>query len=161
MVEALVGLVSAPKSQGRYPGYWRLDRSELHWTIKLLYRLLVTSVDSGNRMLILNYFQVSGRSRFEAGFTADEMARLLTLLGTLVREHLQMTSEFRKFSTEIHDAISMPIEFGIDEIRYQHQLFRQQSSPSQLEGMPTADASVRTAREQLEETIWNCLVQRK
>jgi len=159
--DLLVELVKAPGGNELYPNYEKMDTLELRWTIKLIYRLLLISIDNDNRMLILNYLEISARSRFEAGFSGDEIARFLTCFDLLIRVRLQKLERFRQFDREIYDAVSMPIEFGVDEVEYQYRLFRQPGLPKLTKEYVTAALSTKTAREQLEETIWNCLVQRK
>ncbi|MEA1979992.1 MAG: NAD-dependent epimerase/dehydratase family protein [candidate division Zixibacteria bacterium] len=161
IVEALIELVKAPEGNELYPNYEKMDTLELRWTIKLIYRLLLTSIDNDNRMLILNYLEISVRSRFEAGFSGDEIIRLMTRLNLLIKERLRKLEKFRQFDREIYDTVSTPIEFGIDEVEYQYHLFQKPDLWKQSKEQATTPLSAKTAREQLEETIWNCLVQRK
>lgn len=161
IVEALVKLVKASQGKKLYPCYKKMNILELRWTIKLIYHLLLTSMDNDNRMLILNYLEVSAKSRFEVGFTGDEIVRFLTSLDLLIKERLRKQEKIRQFDREIYDTVSMPIEFGIDEVKYQYHLFRRPDLQKLSKEQENVALSTKTAREQLEETIWNCLVQRK
>ncbi|MDH4158161.1 MAG: NAD(P)-dependent oxidoreductase [candidate division Zixibacteria bacterium] len=161
IVYSLVEQISVSRVGRLYPRIQQLDRTELAWLIRLLYRLLLTSIDAGNKMLILNYFEISGLSRFQAGYTADEISYLLTMLNDTILAHLGRVDELKPFSKDLYDYISVPIEFGKDEINYQFQLYLQRGPGEAAAKETPASAEARTARELLEETIWSCLVQRK
>jgi len=131
------------------------DRATLEWTFRLLYRLLMSSVQSANRMLLMNYMEVTAASRLKTGTTAGEICFLLETLRACIFRILGAGSGRKATRQELHDRITVPIEFGIDEIRAQEERY--------VEGLAPAAAAGRepTPREQLEETIWSCLVQRR
>lgn len=161
IIDSLVECVTAPDASTLYPHYQQLDKAQLIWFVKLVYQLLLASIHTSNRMLILNYFEISAMSRYEAGFTVDEMTRLMTQLNDTVMQHLRKDEELIPFSKELYDCVSMPIEFGKDEIEEQYQLFLHKGIDKAREEELPVSTVAKSAREQLEETIWNCLVQRK
>ncbi len=122
---------------------------------------MLTSIDTGNRMSILNYFEIAGMSRFEAGFTANEIIHLLSLLNDTIIDCLQKFEELKAFDKEIYDWISMPIEFGKDEVEQQYDSFLQGIGDRVRREKPVASEATRSTREQLEETIWSCLKHRR
>ncbi|HUV31366.1 MAG TPA: NAD(P)-dependent oxidoreductase [Acidobacteriota bacterium] len=162
IIQAVIEQITGPADATRYPAIRSLDRTELTWFLKLIYRLLLTSVHTGNKMLLLDYFEISGLRRIEAGYPAEETARMLAELNRTTIERLRRVEDLRPFVNQIYDFVSMPLEFGIDEIEQQHQLrlheLRGERGPSEA---PAAIEPARSAREQLEETIWSCLVKRK
>ena len=62
---------------------------------------------------------------------------------------------------DIYDFISLPINFGIDEVTQQYQIFKDKIDDKISDSTTTSSKQKATTREQIEETIWNCLVQRK
>jgi len=161
IINDMVENVISSKVSRLYPHVQELDKDSLRWFSKLLYRLLLTSIDANNRMLILNYFEISGLSRFQTGYTADEIAYLLTMLNDTIVANLSKIDELKHFSREIYDYVSLPIEFGKDEVNHQYQLYLQQGSEPEHKEEKTVSSEKRNTRELLEETIWHCLVQRK
>lgn len=161
IVRSLVERITVSGAGAPYPHLQQLDKAELTWFIKLLYHLLLTSIDTGKRMLVLTYFEVSGMSRFEAGFTAKEIVYLLTRLDDTIVEHLAKVEELKPFDKEIYDSVSMPIEFGKDEIEQQYEFFLHDIGSRVRKEKPPVPTAGRTAREQLEETIWSCLKHRR
>jgi nucleoside-diphosphate-sugar epimerase len=139
-------------------GIGAMHRADLEWVIRLLYRLLMSSVQSSNRMLLMNYIEVTAASRFRAGMSADEMGLLLERLQASTLSILDAGSARKVTRQELHDRISIPIEFGFEEIRAQNERYQQG-----LVSLPSGESAARepTPREKLEETIWSCLVQRR
>ena len=139
-----------------------MDPEELGWFVRLLYRLLLSSVQSSDRMLIQSYLEVTGISRFRAGFTAHEFVSFLDRLKDTILAALATTDELMDLGQELHDRITMPIEFGKDEIEEQYGRFLAGAGAvAQQERRGAGEARAGSPREMLEETIWNCLVQRK
>jgi nucleoside-diphosphate-sugar epimerase len=140
-----------------FPKYKQTEVAECEWFLRLIYRLLVNSLYSSNRLLILNYFETLRFNRFEQGFTAEELVNLLQLLNRSLLNHCLAEPPLKSYDKEIYDCISVPIEFAIDEIEEQ---YKQYKKGVQQEVQEKA-APPKDARSQLEETIWHCLVQRK
>lgn len=135
------------------------DKTELIWFVKFLVRLLLTSLHSHSRMLILNYFEVSSMNRFESGYSGAEIIYILSELNNVVLDILNNEEDLEPFQNSFYDFISMPIEFGIDEIQHQYGIFVHRGNGNGII-IKTKNLDL-TARSQLEETIWDMLVHRK
>lgn len=137
------------------------DPSELQWFVKLIFRLILTSIHTNNRMLLLDYFEISGVNRFIAGYSGDDIKQLLRLLGRNCMQYLGKEPKLKDYGHEVYDLISFPIEFAIDEIEHQYNLYlNSQKEGILMETRPVPEEK-KSARDQLEETIWKCLVHRK
>lgn len=167
IINSLVDTVCSPEAATIYPNFQKQPRDELVWFVKLLYRLLLTSVHASNRMMLLHYFEISGTGRFQAGFTGNEITAILTALQEIILEQLGRVEDLKSLKREFYDFVSMPLELGKDEVAHQYQLFKVHGAAK-----PSADTletkvrrlrqdEPRSSREQLEETIWTCLVHRK
>ncbi|HTY35839.1 MAG TPA: NAD(P)-dependent oxidoreductase [Bacteroidota bacterium] len=144
----------------RYASLRSMDRNELTWFVRMLFRLLLTSIHSGNTLLVCNYFEISSSGRFAAGYTPDDLIAVLRSLdGAILRDSIDW-GEPRPPRTALHHSVTMPIELAIDEIEFQRESAssRQEATGREAPKAPTPDD---IARRQLEETIWNCLVMRK
>jgi nucleoside-diphosphate-sugar epimerase len=145
---------------GPWTGLLRMEPSEREWYVRLLYRLLLSSVQNSNRMLLLNYLSMTARRRFELGFTGEELSSLLDVLREETRDWLARRRELAGFDRELHEDVTVPIDFGKDEVldQWEHRLAGGEEALPPGEG---AAAAPPTGEEQLAETIWQCLVQRR
>ncbi len=161
VVDALDGRVRAAAVARRLPAFGAMDPAEIAWLVRLLYRLLLTSVQTSNRMLLVNYLEVTGTSRFRAGFTGEEICLFLKLMNDSIMEALEPRDELKRFTRELYDVITMPIELGMEEVRGQYERFLEGGAIAPEEVAEAAGPKEPSARELLESTIWNCLVQRR
>jgi hypothetical protein len=150
--------VSAASAE-KYPRLRRQRPSEIEWSLRLLCRLLLTSVQTGNRMLILNYLAVTCHSRFDAGVSPDELRGLLDELNASLVARLEPREELSGLRQDIHDRVSMPLEFGKDEVLEQYERWRH-APPVAAEGARAEGVERASDRELLEDTIWRCLAAR-
>jgi hypothetical protein len=149
----------SPAAGEPWRGLLRMDPAEREWYVRLLYRLLLSSVQNSNRMLLLNYLAMTAQRRFELGFTGDELSSLLDLLREEIRAWLTRRRELSGFERELHERVSVPLDLGKDEILDQWERRQAGGEPAPLEG--EAATPPLTGQEQLAETIWQCLVQRR
>jgi hypothetical protein len=161
--DQVVGAVAArlrPQETLPWRGLLRMDPSEREWYVRLLYRLLLNSVQNSNRMLLLNYLAMTARRRFELGFTGEELGGLLDLLQQEIRGWLGRRRELAGFDREMYERVAVPLEFGKDEVLDQwerHVGGAAEAAPGAVEAVVEPP----TGQEQLAETIWQCLVQRR
>jgi hypothetical protein len=148
-----------PPSGEPWSGILRMDPAEREWYVRLLYRLLLNSVQNSNRMLLLNYLAMTARRRFELGFTAEELCRLLDFLREEIRAWLARRREVAGFERELYERVTVPLDLGKDEILDQYE--RHQAGVGDAGTAGEADVPPLTGQEQLAETIWQCLVQRR
>jgi nucleoside-diphosphate-sugar epimerase len=150
----------AGESGEPWQGLLRMEPSERDWYARLLYRLLLNSVQNSNRMLLLNYLAMTAQRRFELGFTGEELALLLDRIGEAIREWLGRRRELAGFDRELHERVTVPLELAKDEILDQYERFRKGAADAAPARSDAGEHSV-TRQEQLEDTIWRCLVQRR
>lgn len=142
------------------PHYAAMDPVELAWLARLVYRLLLTSVQTSDRLLIVNYLEVTAAGRFRDGCSADEIGAFLGRMSALVRAGLAARPELRGLDRMIHDRVSVPFELGLDEVQGQFELYTQAGVPARG-GPAVGTGATADARVLLEETIWRCLVLRR
>jgi nucleoside-diphosphate-sugar epimerase len=161
IIENLFETIDKSEEAKFYKHLQSIEHSEIEWFIKLIYRLLLTSIDTNNKLIIQNYFEVSGINRFQTGYKLEEMIFLLKKINDEIIEQLRQTDYLKKFEREFFSYITLPIEFGIDEAERQYNSFIQRSSTDFTNEKERMMEEQRSAREKLEETIWDCLVHRK
>ena len=161
IVEKILSSVFKSQEFTLYPHLHNMDQSELKWFIKLIFRLILTSINTNNKLLIQNYFEVSGISRFKAGYNFDEMTLILKIINKEIIEYLKTQKQLDKFEKEFYFYITLPIEFGIDEAEQQFKSFQIKPAEEKIIEEKVITADQNESRKLLEETIWNCLVNRK
>lgn len=160
IVNTIAEYILLPRDQVLYPYLARIPESELRWYIRLLSHLLLTSIQTGNRLLLLNYLEITSRSRFEAGCSLMELTTILERLRAAATAILEPVPELEQHEQQIFDSVIMPIALATEEIEEQYRLFKSEKSVIPA-GAETAAGPTRSVKEQLEDTIWTCLVQRK
>ncbi len=160
-LDALAQRVGEEAAQGRLPSYAAMDTSKLVWLARLWHRLLVTSVQTSNRMLLVNYLEVTGVSRFKAGFSVDEVCLFLRVMNDVIVEALRRRTDLRRFEHELFDRVTVPIELAMEEVRGQYERLEERGATMSGDGVKEPGEDGTTARESIESTIWSCLVQRR
>ena len=160
VVDLTVETVRSLSSRESFPHLGSMEGSELRWFVRLIYRLILTSIQSGNRLLLLNYLEVTRQSHFEGGLTATEICHLLQHLQDSAEKRLKEVDELKDCGQQVFDCVTMPIELAKDEIIAEYRLFERGESPISDRTGPEREPT-RQPRDLLEETIWQCLVQRK
>ena len=139
-----------------------IDESELIWQIKLIYKLLITSIHTNNKLLIQNYFEVSGFNRFKAGYSSHKINFILDALNHIAWTESSRVDTLESFKKEIYDFITLPINFAIDEVELQYNQYLNSKKEGKISTETSEQRiSQQTARDLFEETIWKCLVYRK
>jgi nucleoside-diphosphate-sugar epimerase len=161
IIDNLFESISTDEEISHYSHLRVVDKTDLSWFLKLVFRLILTSIHTSNKLLLQNYFEISGYNRFQLGYSYEEIVYLLKHLNVSIQNYLNKIGELKPFRGEFYYFISLPIEFAIDEMEQQYQLFLQGETVKPIQPLSELTGHDKTAREQLEETIWNCLVQRK
>ena len=68
----------------RFVALRSMDKNEVSWFVRMLYRLLLTSIHSGNTLLVCNYFEISSSGRFAAGYSPDDLIAVLEALNMAI-----------------------------------------------------------------------------
>ena len=159
-VAAINAIFEDHQNGDRFAALRSMDKNEVTWFVRMLYRLLLTSVHTGNTLLLCNYFEISSSGRFAAGYSPDHLIAVLQALNKAIHRDTIEWGEPRPQKTALHHYITMPIELAIDEIEFQRENVKttEREPRSGTDSVPAPDDN---ARRQLEETIWNCLVMRK
>jgi nucleoside-diphosphate-sugar epimerase len=161
IIGSIVARVGEEAALGRLPSYGAMEDSELVWLVRLLHRLLLTSVQTSNRMLLVNYLEVTGGSRFKAGFSVNEVCLFLQAMNDAVVAALRRRVDLKRLEQEVFDRITVPIELAMEEVRGQYERLDERVATMSGDAVKTSGEDGTTARESIESTIWNCLVQRR
>ena len=158
--DEILSAIRAAENAASFPFLSRADSENVLWFVRLLYRLLLASVENGNRLLLQSYFEATTREQSHLNAPVTEIIVVLRLLNKITRDAVQGRTGIRDEVETLQHAIGLPIEFAIDELEFRQTA---QASPEQAATSTGTDSAYEDtdARSQLEETIWSCLVMRK
>lgn len=161
IVENILTFIKGNSEINSYKHINSVNPIDLEWFVKLILRLILSSINTNNKLLIQNYFEVSGINRFEAGYELIELNYLLKTINSEIIKHLKKFKQLQKFEKEFYFYITLPIEFGIDEAEQQFESFTNKSETDKHKQETVLTDDQNLSRKLLEETIWSCLVNRK
>jgi hypothetical protein len=139
--------------------YKRLTDNEMQIFISTLYHLLLATIRSGDRSLMIKYIENVAIDKFANGFEPDDMAIALRSIQNVTMNELTKSGTIKKFRQELHDYVNISIQLAIDEVeniyenlektipletlstrislpyyKRQHRIIRELSRPMQLHG---------------------------
>lgn len=161
LIKNILAAIERSSETSLYVHLDNLHQSDLEWFIKLIYRLLLSSINSNNKLLIQNYFEVSGIKRFQSGYELKEIIYLLRTINSEIINHLKKLKHLEKYENEFYFYITLPIEFGIDEAEQQFESYKNEPEEDKSQEVTVLSDEQTKSRKLLEETIWSCLVNRK
>ena len=127
----------------------------------MIYKLLIASIHTNNKLLIQNYFEVSGINRFKSGYSGEKINFILDVLTRIATTESSRVDTVESFQEEIYDYITLPLKFASDEVDLQYKQFLSYKDEEIEISKAGEEISGQTARDLLEDTIWKCLVHRK
>lgn len=99
-----------------FKNYIELDIIEFQNIFSTLYHLLMATVRSGDRSLILKYIEDIALQRFAAGFKLSEIKKALLAMDNIISNLLLNSHELKKKKQEVFDYISLTMQLAIDQI---------------------------------------------
>jgi len=96
--------------------YRKISDEQLQTFISTIFHLLLASIRSGDRSLMIKYIDNVAMEMFASGLNADDLIHALDTMYSLISENLKNSKSFQKFKQEIHDYIHLSIQLAIDEV---------------------------------------------
>jgi hypothetical protein len=96
--------------------YSQMKEETLDRYVSNLYHLLLATVRSGDRKLLIDYMDEISMRRFAEGFEPAEICSILMTFSDLIVENLILKNKLGKYRQEINDYVSMSIQIASDEI---------------------------------------------
>jgi len=123
VLRQVVSYIRAPERVNEFASYRRMKRSELEWYIGIVYRLLMASVRTGDRALMLEYALDIAQRRFEEGFAPTEIRGVLQTMNRIVLSMLSDRQELEGLEQEVYDAVTLTVQLAMDEIEEHYAAF--------------------------------------
>jgi len=115
-----------------FNNFRNMDWREFHSYISQLYYLILATVRSNDRSIIINYIEDLSVSRFAAGFSCEEITSMLYILNEIIVSELLKIKELNNYKQEIYDYIGLSIQLAIDETENIYEDLEQKLSPEKI-----------------------------
>ena len=99
-----------------YPNFQKMSLIDFKAYTNSIYNLILASVRTGDRSLILKHIDEMALNRYSSGFKASEICGVLSDFQNILLLELLFKKDFQKMKQEIHDYISLSIQLAQDEI---------------------------------------------
>lgn len=109
-------IINIPENKTKFERSRMLKPFELMNMLSTFYNLLMASVRSGDRSLMIKYIDSISMDKYLCGFKALELCDILSLIKKMVKTKLEEEKGFRKFKQDIHDYIDLGILLAQDSI---------------------------------------------
>lgn len=123
VVNDLYDYLTAPENQSLFPQYQKMPEETLRWYLAFIYQLLMTTVQTRDRLIFKNYAQMIAHRRYIEKFSNNEVLEAMTSMGKVVTEKLQALPSLKELSQRIHDLVYLTFQMARDEIEdYQERI---------------------------------------
>jgi nucleoside-diphosphate-sugar epimerase len=124
----LFNYIISPENEDKFDKYRFLKSKDIQSHLNALYNLLLATIRSGDKSLIIKYIDEIAFERYSAGFKAKIICNKLKFLKTLILNEFLSKQEFKPIKQEIHDNIILTIQLAQDEVEdifeeYEQKLF--------------------------------------
>ena len=96
--------------------YHKMDPNDFQCYISTVYHLLMATVRSGDRGLMIQYIDDIATRRFAEGFLPKELCATLSLYRETIVTELSKIKELSKIQQEVYDYIGLTLQMAIDEV---------------------------------------------
>jgi len=117
IVDEIAAYLQSPVRAERFPNYGRTSTEELSWYTGIIYELLMATVRTGDRTLLLNYVHDLARRRFDSGFPPAEVCDALLAASAVTVEKLLYKPRLNDFRQSVRDWIALSIALAIDGVQ--------------------------------------------
>ena len=101
---------------GIFTKYWEMDDNDFQCYMSTLYHLIMATVRSNDRNLMLKYIDDIAIRRFAEGFVPKELCATLQIYKDVLIENLLKEKGFRTFKQEVYDNIGLTLQLAQDEV---------------------------------------------
>lgn len=116
LLKLIIETVTLNDNIDTFGRFQEMTITDLKSQINTIYNLLLATVRSGDRSLMLKYLDDIGFDNFAAGFEVEEIIEFLKAINRLVVTSLQQHDELENLKQEIHDYIALAFQLAQDEI---------------------------------------------
>jgi hypothetical protein len=93
-----------------------MDPQKLRWYVELIYKLLMSSVQTRDRMPLLSYSRYLAAVRKKEGFSFEEVREAVLLFVESVLDDVRRTSELQGMDQALVDSLRLTVQLAVDEM---------------------------------------------
>lgn len=108
--------ILSPNADKVFERYHKMDLNDFQCYISTVYHLLMATVRSGDRSLMIQYIDDIATRRFAEGFLPKELCQTLQLYRETILAELGKIKELSKIQQEVYDYIGLTLQMAIDEV---------------------------------------------
>lgn len=108
--------ILSPNADKVFERYHKMDHNDFQCYISTVYHLLMATVRSGDRGLMIQYIDDIATRRFAEGFLPKELCHTLQLYRETILAELGKIKELSKIQQEVYDYIGLTLQMAIDEV---------------------------------------------
>ncbi|MGK9476387.1 NAD-dependent epimerase/dehydratase family protein [Melioribacter sp. OK-6-Me] len=116
ILQIIISKIKAPENRLKFERYNQLDPDDFQCYISTLYHLLMATVRSGDRSLMIQYIDEIALKRFAEGFEPAEICETLSIFKKVIVNELNTKKELKKIGQDIYDHIGLTLQLAEDEV---------------------------------------------
>ncbi|MHC1737169.1 MAG: NAD-dependent epimerase/dehydratase family protein [Ignavibacteriaceae bacterium] len=116
ILQIILERIETPDNASKFNRYKKLDENDFKCYISTLYHLLMATVRSGDRSLMLKYIDDIAMRRFAEGFQPDEICGILSLLKDIIIQELKNYGELKDFQQVVYDYVGLTLQIAQDAV---------------------------------------------
>ncbi len=131
----IVSELQSDARAGEFHTYRLMKESELKWSIRMIYQMLMASVRNNDRSMLVTYAQDIARLRIGENFDETEVVLAISEIGKIIIEELCCSGTDECTGLLVKDHIGIGIQLIIDEIEDAYEAIdgRRQISGKQIQ----------------------------
>ncbi|MBC8486604.1 MAG: NAD(P)-dependent oxidoreductase [Bacteroidetes bacterium] len=131
----IIEIILAEENKDTYSNFQKINPKELKIDISTKYHLILASVRSADRSLMLKYFDNIVLQKYAAGFEPDELKSVLDVFDRIITSVLGSKEELKRMKQDIYDYVSLTIQLAKDVIDDVYENLEQRLPEVELMGL--------------------------
>jgi nucleoside-diphosphate-sugar epimerase len=118
--------------KAEFKNFKLLPKAEFNEYVSQVYHLILASVRSGDKSLMLAYIGDIAVDRFADGFDINELSAFFLCINEIIVHEMLQISELQKLKQDIYDSIELSIQMAIDEMEDTYENLENKLTPEKL-----------------------------
>jgi len=112
----IIERINSPENNSKFFRYRQLDEQDFHCYMSTLYHLLMATIKSGDRSLMIQFIDDIALRRFAEGFEPVEICETLLVIKEIILRELKGVSELKKIDQAVYDYVGLTLQLAQDEV---------------------------------------------
>ncbi len=116
LISLIIDKITSNENESKFFRYKNLDSEDFKCYLSTLYHLLMATVRSGDRGLMIQYIDDIALRRFAEGFESAEICETLIVIKDVILKELNELPELKKIRQIVYDYIGLTLQLAQDEV---------------------------------------------